>query len=58
MDLASKDFKNLIGHSVRLRGRRNFAGAIALIESKLTELEPDCLVNAYLSAFTQLVTQE
>jgi hypothetical protein len=51
LDLASKDFKNLIRQSARLRGRRNFAGAIALIESKLAELEPDCLVNAYLECF-------
>jgi hypothetical protein len=51
MNLASKEFVTLTQRSAELRGRCDFAGAIALIESKKVELEPDCLVNAYLECF-------
>jgi hypothetical protein len=49
--LGSDEFDGLIKQSAALRGGKDFAGAIALIESRLAELDPDCLLNAYLECF-------
>jgi len=51
MNLESNAFNTLIKESAELRGRRDFAAAIALIESKVPEMEPSCFMNAYLECF-------
>jgi len=51
MKLESDEFANVVRQSAALRGNHDFAGAIALIESNLAQMEPDCLVNAYLECF-------
>lgn len=51
MKLGSEEFDGLIKQSAALRGGKDFAGAIALIESRLDDLDPDCRLNAYLEAF-------
>ena len=51
MNLPLAAFNTLIKQSAELRGRRDFVGAITLIESKQAELDPDCLLNAYLECF-------
>ncbi len=47
----SPEFQSLIGESAALRGRGQFSEAIALIESRLDDMEDDCLANAYLEIF-------
>lgn len=51
MRLSSDEFDRLIKQSAALRGSKDFAGAVALIESRLADLDPDCLLNAYLECF-------
>ena len=51
MKLDSQEFESLIKESAALRGKREFAKAIALIESKLPQLEEACHLNAYLECF-------
>jgi len=51
MNLESEAFNVLIKRSAQLRGQRDFAAAIDLIESRVAEFDPDCLLNAYMECF-------
>jgi hypothetical protein len=51
VNLGSQEFETLIKESAALRGKREFAKAISLIESKLPQMEEDCHLNAYLECF-------
>lgn len=51
MKLSSQEFDGIIKKSAALRGSKDFAGAIALIESHLPDLDADCHLNAYLECF-------
>lgn len=46
--LNSDDFKNIIYESAALRGKGRFSDAIGLIESKLDDFEPECMINALI----------
>jgi tetratricopeptide (TPR) repeat protein len=52
INLSSEEFKDLIHKSAALRGLGKFQEAIALVESKLTELDKDCYLNAYKEIFS------
>ena len=51
LTLESQEFRALVVRAAELRGGGDFAGAIALVESKLGELESDCMENAYQQCF-------
>ena len=51
MNAKSGEYTSLIRKSAELRVGGDHAGSIALIESKLPHMEPDCLLDAYLECF-------
>ncbi|MBC8402659.1 MAG: hypothetical protein H8E14_14325 [Candidatus Marinimicrobia bacterium] len=46
--LHSEKFQKLIENSAKLRAEHKYIAAIFLIEELLSEMESDCLLNAYL----------